>query len=146
MKKSKSTDRVLEETIVDVDTLKLPISFDEGISNEQVKNNFYTYLIETYSSEYLDFYDEVIKFQNTPFEDESETKRSVDKITHKYLGMGQNEDVIISFNFDVLEEFQEKLAQNNLKNIFSQLLSEAKVVLKNQYHHFISGSGLLTTT
>jgi len=134
LKKSKSSGIIndLEEPVV-------PLSFEEGMKNEEVKKHFYQFLLKTYSNEYLDFYDEILAFQNIAFEDDTQIKKSIEQICCKYLGMGEIEeqkDVVISFNFDVLEDFQDKLSKNEFKNIFKLLFAEAKVILKKSISYF----------
>jgi len=137
-KKSSSTEIVAKES-------KIPLSFDEGIKNEEIKKKFYDFLVKTISNEYLDFYNDIENFQNTPFENEDDIKKAIDQICSNYLGIGEeNKGVVISFNFDALQDFQEKLLKNSLKNIFSSLFSEAKVILKNQYHVFKKDSDKTT--
>jgi len=119
----------------------VPKSFDEGMNDKEIKKKFYTFLAKHFSNEYLDFYEDITEFINTQFDNEAEMKKSIDQLSSKYLGMGEeNKRIVISFSFDVLGDFHEKQSSNDLKNSFSSLLSEVKVILKDQYHMFVSGN------
>lgn len=118
----------------------LPLNFDDAVANEHVKSQFYDFLVKSYSNEYLDFYDEVMTFQNTLFEEDEDIRKAVNKICHKYLGIGEGADYLISVNFEVMDDFKERLERKeiNVNNIFTLILSEAKTILKQQYHNYLS--------
>jgi len=117
----------------------LPLNFEEAFEDDEIKCEFYDYLLQTYSNEYLDFYEDIIKFQNLYFEDEEDIRDSVDKICSQYLGIGKGSEYLISVNFEVMEDFKERLEKKiDESSIFSLILSEAKQILKAQYHNYLS--------
>jgi len=113
-------------------------TIDDVMTDKEKKGNFYKFLVETYSNEFFDFYEEVVKYQKTLFEDESERKSTIEEISKKYLGIGEGAEYLISFNFEVMDEFKENLANHNFNNIFSVLLEESKGVLNGLYHNYIA--------
>lgn len=137
-RKSKSVDSVrLSES--DQGPMSSPLcTFEDAYKDTETKNGFYKYLVQTFSNEYLEFYDEIIIFQNTLFEDEIEKKKSIDNISKKYLGIGDGSECIISVNFEVMDEFKDNLAKNNLSNIFTNMIVELNEVLNSLFLTFIS--------
>jgi len=136
-KKTKSVGNIKKKEKKMIENI-LPLHFEEAYKDDEIKSEFYDYLLKTYSNEYLDFYEEVICFQNTLFEDEKDIKKAIEKICHKYLGIGEGSSYIISINFEVLDDLKDRLEKNINTNTFSLILSESKTILKSQYHNYIS--------
>jgi len=54
------------------------------------------------------------------------------------LGIGEGAVYLISVNFEVMDDFKERLEKEIKLDIFSLILSEAKTILKSQYQNYIS--------
>jgi len=115
-----------------------PLQFDDAYENEDIRNNFYEYLVKSFANEYLDFYVDVLTFQNTDFDDDDDKRKAIDDICLKYLGIGEGAVYLISVNFEVMDDFKERLEKEIKLDIFSLILSEAKTILKSQYQNYIS--------
>jgi len=54
------------------------------------------------------------------------------------LGIGEGAVYLIIVNFEVMDDFKERLEKEIKLDIFSLILSEAKTILKSQYQNYIS--------
>jgi len=77
-------------------------------------------------------------FQNALFEDDQQRKSVVEKIGSKYLGVGEDSNYLLSFNYELMDEFRQKLSSTNYSDIFSPLLTEAKEVVQGLFHNYMS--------
>jgi len=64
-------------------------------------------------------------------------KNEIGKIAREYLGIGDDSNLRISFNFDTIEEFEKRYKNNRLENIFKHIFSEVRDVLRQRYRDYL---------
>jgi len=131
-KSSRSVDRA------NFDAVPPPATFEEAMKLKNVFESFHDFLEQSYSNEYLDFFVEATQISDVPYEDESDKKEAFDELCKKYFGLGLEDPTpVVSFNFDVMDDFQDKLKKGNYNNLFSNMIAESKDIIKSQYHNYV---------